>query len=1294
MYVTADGQESIHEVDYNPLNIGAGRDDHDPKTIKSYDVRKVGMIITRTPRTMRAKNIGGERLFNYFKMIEGSIAAETAARKKDIDSIRAQMAKNMELNEAARSKMKKMLLHKMAVNAKIAKDDLDRNMRIVQRHFAATAEFENKRYKKNLKRSAHTREIMRKNKKLAQHNLAVAVLAQQRSLAALAQSTAAKIKATDKRIHTNAVTIVENAKKAREALDHAMNNFDHKMANIEEEAKKGRSKLAAQAASQDKKFRQMANNKVKAIVAHNAAEFAKVRKQMAKDRAAADKAVADASKRMDAALKAQAALNNKRFASTVADIKAAKAEASARVKAFKTSYKASILGLQAVAEGQIKKLNKRQSDLAQTVSNNKLDQARTNDKVNKELDQMVSVGKKRYNAQLKKDRDLEKLMAKNAQDTAARMARMKNNFMEGLGKIKKQMKKDRAFAEHQLGKATDALYANLKANAVAQEKINKKITADTGKAGKEAAANLKLTTEIWAQKLAVTNRRVDKIAAKHNKQVLHLTGIVEANAIKDKKGRDQLKKVQAFNKAQVKGAIADAIKKGEARAQQIEKRQKAVNKKMRAKLNTRIVTEISHLKKKINGQLLELRYNTPASRALMRRQVDQAVTVALAEAKQALQKTVAWAEGKVVALNAHFKGKASPATAAKIAKAKAGVMAKINDAVAGQEKALFAFKTENIRRNGFQRGSPLGKKKKHFDLTAASDAIIANAKAVEAEMGADVAALNAKLEKAKKKAVTELEAASPAAAARYAAVVKDVEVALKKAAGKANSAYSATFVKMAEQRKALMDETGSAVANLNDAIAKYAALQNTHFSKTVKNIKAARKAADESVMDARKVFGASLIALLEKVKEVDFRVQSQIAVVCSGVGLHMTEAVFAARTNKSQKAVQDLVKHYNDKVSVSPRAKGVLRKLMNENKVAAAHEVITVQKMVEAKALGFLNKNSLTSKWSPKEDLVDAAKHLHKAIVAKAAPAIKKKKAAFATALAYLANAIAAGQKKYRGMLEEVTGANMRWNQGDKVDHKVRKVLLGVLKEWMSFAIVTSVQAGILKAKEDEEDDGTAKGAMFPTIASAIEGITDKAFGGIEASRSNIGDNYLSLKAYAISAEDKVHNYVAKGKGRALSALGDLLTTIASLSDVEPAPAAGLGFGSGHLVLPFNGKAIAVSTTPTKTNGLVDEYMGVMEELKQRWPMGLGKYLIGKLELAMSGTGALEVDKIADRAGNFVFLNGHAVGLSSKLGAFEDLAVRMADYEETLSKLTGKMAHVAVHKTTKSYVTPPEWQGN
>merc|ERR1712054_198817 len=651
------------------------------------------------------------------------------------------------------------------------------------------------------------------------------------------------------------------------------------------------------------------------------------------------------------------------------------------------------------------------------------------------------------------------------------------------------------------------------------------------------------------------------------------------------------------------------------------------------------------------------------------------------------------AEGKIVSLNAHFKGKTTASSAAKFASEKKKIMAKLDDAVSGQEKALFAFKTENIRTNGFQRGSPLGKKKKKFDLTAASDTIIANAKAVEAEMSSDVAALNAKLEKAKKKAVTELEAASPSAAARYAAVIKDVELALKKAAGKANSAYSATFVKMAEERKSLMEETGSATANLNDAIAKYAALQNTHFSKTVKNIKKARKAAQKSVMDARKVFGSSLIALLEKIKQVDFSVQAQIAVVCSGVGLHMTEAVFAARTNKSAQAVQDLVKHYNDKVSVSKRAKGVLRKLMNENKVAAAHEVISIQKMVEAKAMGFLNKNGMVSKWVPKEDLVDATRKLHKAMVRKS-KYTGKMKGGFDAAFSYLVNAISANQKGYRALLEGLTGADMRWNQGDKVDHKVRKVLLGVLTEWMSFAIVTSLQAGMLKAKEEEEDEGSTKGVNFAAIAAHMEAIADGQFKTVDKARRNIGDNYLSLKAYAITAEDKVQNYIAKGKGKALSSIGDMLHTISGLSDVEPKPAAGLGFGSGHLLMPFSGKKIKIGTKPTKTNGLVDEYMSVMEQLKERWPMGLGKYLISKIELAMTKTGALEVDKIADRAGNFVFMNGHAVGLSSKLGAFEDLAVRMADYEDTLSKLTGKMAKLTVDKQTKSYVAPPEWQGN
>merc|ERR1712146_811443 len=67
-------------------------------------------------------------------------------------------------------------------------------------------------------------------------------------------------------------------------------------------------------------------------------------------------------------------------------------------------------------------------------------------------------------------------------------------------------------------------------------------------------------------------------------------------------------------------------------------------------------------------------------------------------------------------------------------------------------------------------------------------------------------------------------------------------------------------------------------------------------------------------------------------------------------------------------------------------------------------------------------------------------------------------------------------------------------------------------------------------------------------------------------------------------------------------------------------------------------------------------------------------------------------DKVADKAGNYVFVNGHAVGLSSKLSDFASLAVRMTAYEHTLARLTGKLSN-AKH-AGKMMVKPPEWQGN
>merc|ERR1719389_654998 len=341
-------------------------------------------------------------------------------------------------------------------------------MRRVQAKFAAQAELANKRNRATIRRSRKTREIMRKNKRQAGAHLKLAVLNQQRALAALASATNAKIKQTNKHIAANAAQIRENAKKARKDLEKAMARFDKKMANVSEEAKKGRSKLAAQAAAQDKAFRNFANNKIRAIAASTAAQFRKVRAQMAKDRHHADMMLKAASSRMDAALSAKKALQDKRFAKTVKDIADAKKEAAARVNAARTEFKVGLIKTAATARRQIAKLNSRVTTLQHTVTRNKLEQAKVNRNTHAELMRMVKLGNKRYNEHIKKDKELRSLMAKNKAETLRRMKRMADSFQMKMGKIRHQMKKDRRHQSNNLRRATNKLYGTLAKNAAMQ----------------------------------------------------------------------------------------------------------------------------------------------------------------------------------------------------------------------------------------------------------------------------------------------------------------------------------------------------------------------------------------------------------------------------------------------------------------------------------------------------------------------------------------------------------------------------------------------------------------------------------------------------------------------------------------------------------------------------------------------------------------------------------------------------------------------------------------------------------
>merc|ERR1712072_316730 len=572
-----------------------------------------------------------------------------------------------------------------------------------------------------------------------------------------------------------------------------------------------------------------------------------------------------------------------------------------------------------------------------------------------------------------------------------------------------------------------------------------------------------------------------------------------------------------------------------------------------------------------------------------------------------------------------------------------------------------------------------------------------NARIVAAQMKSDTAAINAKLEAARKAAVVELAAVNAASAARYTAVVKTVEKGVESARKWANRRFGHVYERMAKDRKTLDRNMGAAVANLNDQLAKQSALADSRFSTTVKNIRAARIAAAKDVQNARKYFTTEIVALTSKIKQQETRLRGDIQVVSAMV---ISDKANQIRINGKVKAERNkIVKIANARHSSNVRARGMLRKLMDQNKAAAQEEVAALAKHSYAKDLTKATKKlhiTLNKASANQEQVLAGMKKKLAYTQAASAGQLRATKAMFKSRVNTLVNAITANAARAQRGIRHLTKVARNWKHADAADRKLIRVQRSAMKNDLDKALARAIQLGEARAKAVEEraneNIAVTKKGLASQIAVQVENMADNVFRTVQGNRQKIADNYLSLKAYAATAADKITDYLAKGKGRNLMSVGDLLQTAASLSHVKAKAAPGEGFGSPTIPLIFSGKNVKIAGAISKINGLVNEYIKTVGQVRARWPMGLGKYLIAKLETAMQSTGALEVDKVADKAGNYVFVNGHAVGLSSKLSDFASLAVHMTAYEKTLARLTGKLSKKK--HAGKVSVTPPEWQGN
>merc|ERR1719486_1651663 len=900
MYVTADGEsETVLAPAAEVYGIGG------PASVDSVDVQKSGTVISNTPD-------GRMRLTDYLINVEKEIAAEEAARKRDIASVRAQMARNFAFNQAARKKLNKFLLAKMAANAKKAKKDLDVGMRRTQAQFAAVAALANKRNAANIARSKKIRKVVAANKVEAARNLHTQVIAQQRAMAALKSKVNARIDQTNKHVAANAAQIKEDAKAARKALEKAMNIYDKKTANAREEAAKGRSKLGAQLAAQDKAIRQWSNNKLKIVVASTAAHFRRVRAKMAADRAHADALLKSTTSRMTAALNTEKALRDAQFAKTVRDIAAAKAEAKARVAAASAEFKVGIRRLHATVDRQVAMVNGRIDQLSGVVQKNKLAQAKVNRNTAAEMKRMISLGNKRYKEHLKHDAELQHLINKNKAATDSRLDRMAAYYSAQLGKVRATMKKNRQHATHMLAKETGKLYAAIAKGEAEQHKTNGALSAQTRQATLDVRDALRAAKKDFGKRLGSLHSTVVRNNKKFEKKMDKLTGIVRANAVKSAKGRKMLASVMKANKEELKAAVSKAIARGEKRMAKAEAGLVAMHAKTKASMQMRITAQISKYAKQAASQIEGLRLSSKEARAEMKKEMLYAVRSAAALAKENLAAAAKNAKAKFAAASAK-EAAARAALAGKIAADKKFAARALKDAVGGMTRSLLALQTETAKK--------IKKTNRRVDAFAAR--LGAQAKAVDAAMKANVATLTGKIDAARAAIKAATGAANAASMARAGAVLKELNGAMTAAKKASQAKFTKLYSRMSKNRASNDAALKGAIHNINNAIAKQAALADSRFSSTVKNIAAARAQASKQVAQARKAFATGIATMTASIKDQETRLAGEIQVVSGEVMSHKAAQIRVNR--RTQAELKRIMKLSDSRHSESVRARGKLR---------------------------------------------------------------------------------------------------------------------------------------------------------------------------------------------------------------------------------------------------------------------------------------------------------------------------------------------------------------------------------
>jgi hypothetical protein len=826
----------------------------------------------------------------------------------------------------------------------------------------------------------------------------------------------------------------------------------------------------------------------------------------------------------------------------------------------------------------------------------------------------------------------------------------------------------------------------------------------------DARANLREARAGFTSRLGALTSTVKKNDKDADAKIAKLTGVVRADAEKNREGRRLLKLQSEANKKELKNSIRVAVAKGEKRAAQIESNAKKMNKKSLDALNLRVSTEIGTLTKSIHADIEELQFATKAARAQMKGEIVAALREEAKILKDNLGDTIKWANKELVALDEKLAKEEALGSAARaglkaqVAEDKAAALTAIQDAMSAQAESLVALKAE----------TDIKIKKTNTDVAAYGEAIEKNAEFVAKTMKANEATLVSQLEAAKTATIAQLGAANAASVAREKATLSAIETGIKKATAAADVKFGQAYKEMGKNRAHAAESLARAVANFNEKLAAQAALQEVQFKATVKDLAKAKAEAHQGVIQARKEFTMGLVDVKAQVKASESNIMGQIQKVSA---MLVEDSAEQARVNAHMNAEINRVIKLSDKYhSENKRARGQIGKLMNENKIYAAQQTAALAKRAGA------DIEALDAKM--KKDRADIAKDLEEATAglyeqlttdklsqdkaigkmkaelimqqASTAATLKKAQAEFEVKQSVLTNSIVANHKAYERGIQKVTKVAHDWDKAADADRALIREERAAMNANLNKEIAKAIQRGEARAKEvlDRSSSNIDKWKQATTveIGERVERMADAVYQSFNTNRKVIANNYLSVKGYAGAAQDNIMDYVQKGEGNLLS-IGDFLQSVAMIAKVKITSEEGVSAGGDAIKTPFSGNLVKDVKGMNDVNGLTNEFMKVYNAVRARWTQGLGKYLLVKLADSMAKGGILEVGKNRGHEGQWVFVNGKALGLSNKMDEFAKVGCRINHYQRFLTKLSEHLPAVK-HHAAHLMAAPPEWQGD